>query len=124
MRPHNGESSYGKSTLSRAVHPHYPIIRKTPPLGTGPHKYDLLEVRHSLTGSFLPYYLKVVLFIQKLTEILENSEECRGTYELVPISGNDPHEISDVLVGMHNAANIEMHNPEANGVHGPEQGQL
>lgn len=30
MRPHNGESSYGKSTLSRAVHPHYPIIRKTP----------------------------------------------------------------------------------------------
>ena len=124
MRPHNGESSYGKSTLSRAVHPHYPIIRKTPPLGTGPHKYDLLEVRHSLNGSFLPYYLKVVLFIQKLTEILENSEECRGTYELVPISGNDPHEISNVLIGMHNAANIEMHNPEANGVHRPEQGQL
>ena len=104
-------------TLSSGRHP-------PPPMGTGPHKYDLLEVRHSLTGSFLPYYLKVVLFIQKLTEILENSEECRGTYELVPISGNDPHEISNVLIGMHNAANIEMHNPEANGVHGPEQGQL
>ena len=103
-------------TLSSRRHP--------PPMGTGPHKYDLLEVRHSLTGSFLPYYLKVVLFIQKLTEILENSEECRGTYELVPISGNDPHEISNVLIGMHNAANIEMHNPEANGLHGPEQGQL
>ena len=69
----------------------------------------LLEVFFPIT--------KVVLFIQKLTEILENSEECRGTYELVPISGNDPHEISNVLIGMHNAANIEMHNPEANGVH-------
>ena len=42
----------------------------------------------------------------------------------MPISGNDPHEISNVLIGMHNAANVEMRNPEANGVHRPEQGQL
>ena len=40
------------------------------------------------------------------------------------ISGNDPNEFSNVLIGMHNAANIEMHNPEVNGVHRPEQGQL
>ena len=117
MRPHNGESSYGKSTLSRAVHPHYPIIRKTPP-PWGMVLRNMLCFRSDtvLLEVFFPI-TKVVLFIQKLTEILENSEECRGTYELVPISGNDPHEISNVLVGMHNAANIEMHNPEANGVH-------
>ena len=66
----------------------------------------------------------MVLFIQKLREILDNSRECRGTYDLVPISGNDPNEISNVLIEMHNAANIEVHNPEANGVHRPEQEQL
>ena len=117
MHPHNGESSYGKSTLSRAVHPHYSIIRKTPP-PWGMVLRNMLCFRSDtvLLEVFFPI-TKVVLFIQKLTEILENSEECRGTYELVPISGNDPHEISNVLVGMHNAANIEMHNPEANGVH-------
>ena len=38
--------------------------------------------------------------MQKLKEILDNSEECKGTYELVPISGNDPHEVSDVLIRM------------------------
>ena len=95
-----------------------------PSLGIAPHKYDLFEVRCSLTGTSLHCNLKVVLFIRKLTEILDNSQECRGTYELVPISGNDPHEISNVLIGMHNAANVEMRNPEANGVHRPEQGQL
>ena len=52
--------------------------------------------------------LKVVLFIRKLREILDNCEECRGKYELVLISGNDTNEIADVLVGMHNAANIEL----------------
>ena len=116
MHPHNGESSYGKSTLSRAVHPHYPIIRKTPPWGMVLRNMLCFRSDTVLLEVFFPI-TKVVLFIQKLTEILENSEECRGTYELVPISGNDPHEISNVLVGMHNAANIEMHNPEANGVH-------
>ena len=65
-----------------------------------------------------------MLFIQKLREILKNSEECRGTYELVLISGHNPNEISNVLIEMHNAANIEMHNPEANGVHRPQQEQL
>ena len=116
MHPHNGESSYGKSTLSRAVHPHYPFIRKTPPWGLVPRNMLCFRSDTVLLEVFFPI-TKVVLFIQKLTEILENSEECRGTYELVPISGNGPHEISNVLVGMHNAANIEMHNPEANGVH-------
>ena len=53
--------------------------------------------------------------MQKLKEILDNSRECRGTYELVPISGTDPHEVSNVLIGMHNATNMEMHNPEAHG---------
>ena len=66
----------------------------------------------------------MVLFIRKLREILDNSEECKGTCELVPISGSRPHEISNVLIGMHNDANIEVHNPEANGVHRPEQEQL
>ena len=66
----------------------------------------------------------MVLFIWKLIEILNSSEECKGTYELMQISGNDPNEFSNVLIGMHNAANIEMHNPEVNGVHRPEQGQL
>ena len=42
----------------------------------------------------------MLLFIQKLKEILDNSKECKGTYELVPISGNDPHEVSDVLIRM------------------------
>ena len=68
----------------------------------------------------------MVLFIQKLRKILAKSEECRGTCELVLISGSRPHEISNVLLGMHNDANIciEVHNPEANGVHRPEQEQL
>ena len=65
-----------------------------------------------------------MLFIQKLREILENSEECRGTYELVPISGRNLNEISNVLIEMHNAARMDIDNPEANGVHRPEQEQL
>ncbi|PFX29186.1 stimulator of interferon genes protein-like isoform X2 [Stylophora pistillata] len=66
---------------------------------------------------------QVVLFIRKLREILDKSEECRGSYELVPISGNDPNEIANVLVGMHNAANIEVlagNHDQANGVIRPE----
>lgn len=31
----------------------------------------------------------MVLFIRKLREILDGSEECRGKYELVPISGEE-----------------------------------
>ena len=100
-----------------------PYYQEDPPWGMVPRNMLYFRSDTVLLEVFFPI-TKVVLFIQKLTEILENSEECRGTYELVPISGNDPHEISNVLVGMHNAANIEMHNPEANGVHWPEQGQL
>lgn len=65
---------------------------------------------------------QVVLFIRKLREILDKSEECRGNYELVPISGNDPNEIANVLVGMHNAANIDVqagNHDQANGVMRP-----
>lgn len=51
---------------------------------------------------------QVVLFIRKLREILDDSEECRGKYELVPISGNDTNKIADVLVGMHGAASIDL----------------
>lgn len=39
----------------------------------------------------------MVLFIRKLREILDGSEECRGKYELVPISGEE-NQIADVLV--------------------------
>ncbi|XP_068708910.1 stimulator of interferon genes protein 2-like [Montipora foliosa] len=40
---------------------------------------------------------QVVLFIQKLKEILDSCEECKGKYELVPISG-ELGQIADVLV--------------------------
>ena len=50
----------------------------------------------------------MVLFIRKLREILDNCAKCRGKYELVPISGNETNKIADVLVGIHNAANIEL----------------
>lgn len=39
----------------------------------------------------------MVLFIRKLREILDSSEECRGKYELVPVSGEE-NQIADVLV--------------------------
>ncbi|CAH3153427.1 unnamed protein product [Pocillopora meandrina] len=41
---------------------------------------------------------QVVLFYQKLTELLENCKVCRGLYKLVPISGEDSNEISKVLM--------------------------
>ena len=50
----------------------------------------------------------MVLFIRKLREILDNCEECKGKFELVPISGREPNTIADVLVGMHKAANIDV----------------
>lgn len=59
--------------------------------------------------------LKAVLFMQKLRDILDHSPECRGKYELVPLSGTETNKIADILVGMHNAANLEMHdNVDAN----------
>ena len=48
------------------------------------------------------YKLKVEMFISKLTDILKSCEECRGKYELVPISGDETDKIADVLVGIHN----------------------
>ena len=49
----------------------------------------------------------MVLFIRKLREILDGCEDCKGKYELVPISGNG-QEIADVLVQMHNDANLQL----------------
>ena len=49
-----------------------------------------------------------MLFIRKLTEILDGCPDCRGKYKLVPISGNETNKIADVLVGMHNDANLDV----------------
>ena len=46
--------------------------------------------------------------MRKLRDILDHSYECRGKYELVPLSGTETNKIADILVGMHNAANLEM----------------
>jgi len=50
----------------------------------------------------------VVLFMRKLKDILDHSPECKGKYELVPISGTETNKIADVLVEMYNAAKIEL----------------
>lgn len=53
--------------------------------------------------------------MQKLRDILDHSPECKGKYELVPLSGTETNKIADVLVEMYNAANLEMHdNVDAN----------
>ncbi|XP_020622141.1 stimulator of interferon genes protein-like isoform X3 [Orbicella faveolata] len=51
---------------------------------------------------------QVVLFMRKLKDILDHSPECKGKYELVPISGTETNKIADVLVEMYNAAKIEL----------------
>ena len=57
----------------------------------------------------------MILFIRKLKEILDGSEECRGTYEIVPVSG-EKTQIADVLVRMHHDANLQLDEEgEANG---------
>ena len=57
----------------------------------------------------------MILFIRKLKEILDGSEECRGKYELVPVSG-EKNQIADVLVRMHHDANLQLDEEgEANG---------
>ena len=48
-----------------------------------------------------------MLFIRKLKEILDSCHDCRGKYELVPISG-ERDQIADVLVQMHNDANLQL----------------
>ena len=95
------QTNYSKSSCKNAslpvAHPHESITTKYP-LGTGPHKYHWLEIRCSLTGTSLHCNLQVVLFFQKLTELLDNCKVCKGLYKLVPISGEDPNEISNVLM--------------------------
>jgi len=46
--------------------------------------------------------------MRKLRDILDRSPECKGKYELVPLSGTETNKIADVLVGMYNEANIEV----------------
>jgi len=46
--------------------------------------------------------------MRKLTEILDNSPECRGKYQLVPISGTETNKIADVLVTTYNNPNVEV----------------
>ena len=46
--------------------------------------------------------------MQKLKEILDNSPECRGKYELVPLSGTETNKIADILVAMYNDPNLAM----------------
>ena len=46
--------------------------------------------------------------MRKLEEILDTCPECKDKYELVPISGNQTNKIADVLVGIHDAASIEL----------------
>ena len=45
--------------------------------------------------------LKVVLFMRKLSYILEHCCECKGKYELVFLSETDTKKIADVVVGMY-----------------------
>lgn len=48
-----------------------------------------------------------MLFIRKLKEILDGCPDCRGKYELVPISG-ERDQIADVLVQMHHDAQMQL----------------
>ncbi|XP_068708900.1 stimulator of interferon genes protein 7-like [Montipora foliosa] len=50
---------------------------------------------------------QVVLFIRKLKEILDSCEECKGKYELVPISG-ELGQIADVLVQKLRDADVQV----------------
>jgi len=42
--------------------------------------------------------LKVVLFIRKLTEILDHCPKCEGKYQLVTLSKTETNKIADILV--------------------------
>ena len=46
--------------------------------------------------------------MRKLTDILDNSPECRGKYQLVPLLGEEKNKIADVLVRMYNDPDIEL----------------
>ena len=49
----------------------------------------------------------MVLFIRKLREILDGCPECKGKYDLVPISGEE-NQIADVLVQKLHDADIQL----------------
>lgn len=51
---------------------------------------------------------QIMLFTRKLSEILDENAECRGKYKLVPISGNETNEISNILFAMQRDVNIEI----------------
>ena len=48
-----------------------------------------------------------MLFIRKLKEILDSHQDCKGKYELVPLSG-EKNQIADVLVQKLNDANLQV----------------
>ena len=60
----------------------------------------------------------MVLFIRKLKEILDKCEDCKGKYQLVPISAErapgdegdegDQNRISDVLVRIHQDPSVQL----------------
>ena len=52
----------------------------------------------------------MVLFIRKLSKILDDCPDCKGKCELVTISGDHENgkNIADVLVEMEKAANIQL----------------
>ena len=53
-------------------------------------------------------YQKLELFTCKLREILEDDTDCRGKYELVPLSG-EQNELADVLVQiLHHDTNTNL----------------
>ena len=69
-----------------------------------PHVYD--SYFHCNHDQHFFLVLKVVLFMQKLSYILEHSRECKGKYELVFLS--ETNKIADVVVGMYKDTNLEM----------------
>ena len=48
-----------------------------------------------------------MLFIRKLKEILDGCPDCRGKYELVPISG-EKNQVADVIVQRHHDADLQL----------------
>ena len=65
-----------------------------------------------------------MLFTRKLREILDKCEDCKGKYELVPISGEkapmgervgrDKNGIADVLVRIHTDQKLQLEDEDVN----------
>ncbi|PFX29241.1 Stimulator of interferon genes protein [Stylophora pistillata] len=81
---------------------YYFIVEYATPLMT---LYDMF-VDAQLTGPERDQ--QIMLFTRKLSEILDENAECRGKYKLVPISGNETNEISNILFAMQRDVNIEI----------------